>query len=392
MAPAAPLREILRRPGVPAAVIAALASFAVMAAVMNLTGYIVVGHHHAQADVFTVISLHIVGMYALVLVIGALVDRVGRRPTLLWGLAVMAFRRSCSPSPRRFCGRPSRCSCSGSAGISYISATAELVTHATPVERGRLVGFTDLAAGLLAARSRCSAASATRSGVSSPSPWARRSRSPLLPPPPGRRRPTAGRGAGARRLAERSRRGRGHPPCSTSTPEDQEDCRRVRKGECHAAQECEHCGIGRADTGLSEKDDEARLADAETTDRHGKDPDENGEGRRRRRASRTARRVISTRRSAMRRSAEQDCCNGEAGGHRAGESTRGVSSAAPVLRLRRAAARTSRRRRTLLRLCHDGAADRRATTAPPQAAAKVRTNERARTVSRVHRRADRGEE
>ena len=37
----------------------------VMAAVMNLTGYIVVGHHHAQADVFTVISLHIVGMYAL---------------------------------------------------------------------------------------------------------------------------------------------------------------------------------------------------------------------------------------------------------------------------------------------------------------------------------------
>ncbi|HEX2426566.1 MAG TPA: MFS transporter, partial [Gaiellaceae bacterium] len=63
-APAAPLREILMRPGVPTAVVAALASFAVMAGVMNLTGYIVVGHHHAQADVFTVISLHIVGMYA----------------------------------------------------------------------------------------------------------------------------------------------------------------------------------------------------------------------------------------------------------------------------------------------------------------------------------------
>ena len=88
--PAAPLGEILRRPGVPSAVIAAVASFAVMASVMNLTGYIVVGHHHEQADVFTVISLHIVGMYALVLVIGALVDQVGRRPTLLWGLAIMA--------------------------------------------------------------------------------------------------------------------------------------------------------------------------------------------------------------------------------------------------------------------------------------------------------------
>ena len=37
-ATAAPLREILRRPGVPAAVLAVVASFAVMASVMNLAG------------------------------------------------------------------------------------------------------------------------------------------------------------------------------------------------------------------------------------------------------------------------------------------------------------------------------------------------------------------
>jgi hypothetical protein len=35
--------------------------------------------------------------------------------------------------------------------VSYVAATAELVTHASPVERGRLVGFTDLVAGILAA-------------------------------------------------------------------------------------------------------------------------------------------------------------------------------------------------------------------------------------------------
>ncbi len=35
--------------------------------------------------------------------------------------------------------------------VSYVAASAELVTHARPVERGRLVGFTDLIAGLLAA-------------------------------------------------------------------------------------------------------------------------------------------------------------------------------------------------------------------------------------------------
>jgi MFS family permease len=152
MAPAAPLREILRRPGVPAAVIAALASFSVMAAVMNLTGYIVVGHHHAQADVFTVISLHIVGMYALVLVIGALVDRVGRRPTLLWGLAVMALSTVMLAFAESILWTSVSLFLLGLGwNLSYISATAELVTHATPVERGRLVGFTDLAAGLLAA-------------------------------------------------------------------------------------------------------------------------------------------------------------------------------------------------------------------------------------------------
>jgi MFS family permease len=150
--PAAPLREILRRPGVPSAVIAALASFAVMAGVMNLTGYIVVGHHHAQADVFTVISLHIVGMYALVLVIGALVDRVGRRPTLLWGMAIMAVSTVMLGFVESIAWTSVSLFLLGLGwNLSYISATAELVTHATPVERGRLVGFTDLAAGLLAA-------------------------------------------------------------------------------------------------------------------------------------------------------------------------------------------------------------------------------------------------
>lgn len=35
--------------------------------------------------------------------------------------------------------------------VSYVAASAELVTHASPVERQGLVGFTDLVAGLTAA-------------------------------------------------------------------------------------------------------------------------------------------------------------------------------------------------------------------------------------------------
>jgi MFS family permease len=151
-APPAPLREILRRPGVPSAVIAALASFAVMVGVMNLTGYIVVGHHHEQSDVFDVISLHIVGMYALVLVIGAAIDRVGRRQALVAGLVIMALSTVQLAWVESISGTMLSLFLLGLGwNISYVAATTELVTHATPVERGRLIGATDLAAGLLGA-------------------------------------------------------------------------------------------------------------------------------------------------------------------------------------------------------------------------------------------------
>ena len=150
--PAAPLGEILRRPGVPAAVLAAIASFAVMAGVMNLTGYIVVGHDHEQADVFTVISLHIVGMFGLVLVVGVLIDRIGRHRALIGGLLVMAVS---TVMLAWVVAIPSMSLSLFLLGlgwnVSYVAASAELVTHAKPVERGRLVGFTDLVAGLVAA-------------------------------------------------------------------------------------------------------------------------------------------------------------------------------------------------------------------------------------------------
>src|SRR5215211_377253 len=89
-APHVPLGEIVRRPGMIPAILAAFASFGVMVSVMNLTGYAVVEkHHHAQHDVFPIIGAHVLGMYALVLVIGALIYRAGRVPALASGLLVM---------------------------------------------------------------------------------------------------------------------------------------------------------------------------------------------------------------------------------------------------------------------------------------------------------------
>ena len=143
-APAAPIREILRRPGVATALVAAIASFAGMVSVMNLTGYLVIDHGHHQSDVFTVISLHIVGMYALVLVIGWLVDRIGRRPGQVIGLAVMAVSTlGLAWLDSVFWMSAALFLLGLGWNVSYVAAVTELADRALPNERGRLIGLTD---------------------------------------------------------------------------------------------------------------------------------------------------------------------------------------------------------------------------------------------------------
>jgi MFS family permease len=151
--PAAPLREILRRPGVIPAMVAALASFSVMVSVMNLTGYMVVNHHHhTQSDVFPIIGAHVLGMYALVIVVGGLIDRIGRTTSLALGLAVMGA--SCA-------GLLWVDSVLGTAlllfglglgwNVSFVAATAELADRTAPSERGKLLGLNDQLAAFLGA-------------------------------------------------------------------------------------------------------------------------------------------------------------------------------------------------------------------------------------------------
>jgi MFS family permease len=150
---AAPLREIIRRPGVIPALLGALASFSVMASVMNLIGYVVVEHGgHDPSDVFPIIGAHVLGMYAFVVIVGPFVDRFGRRRPLVGGLVVMGI------------------SCAGLAFVdgvaatgvllfglglgwsfSFLAASSDLVDHASPRERGRLLGLSDQLSGVVAA-------------------------------------------------------------------------------------------------------------------------------------------------------------------------------------------------------------------------------------------------
>jgi MFS family permease len=133
-------------------VLAVVASFAVMASVMNLAGYVAVGHGHHQGDVFTMISVHILGMYGLVLVVGDLLDRFGRRPGLYVGLGLMTIS-NLSLTWLDGVGGMSLSLFGLGLGwnLSYVAATTELVSVTTPQERGRIVGFADLCAAFTAA-------------------------------------------------------------------------------------------------------------------------------------------------------------------------------------------------------------------------------------------------
>jgi MFS family permease len=144
--PPAPLSEMLRRPGVPTAMLAAIASFAVMVGVMNLAGYVAVGHGHEHGDVFTIISLHIVGMFGLVLVAGDLIDRIGRGRSMAIGLFVMAASNAALVWLDGIPGMALSLFGLGLGwNLAFVAATTQLVTLAAPSERGRLIGFSDLA-------------------------------------------------------------------------------------------------------------------------------------------------------------------------------------------------------------------------------------------------------
>jgi MFS family permease len=144
---AEPLGRILRRPGVSAAMVGAVGSFGLMAGVMNLAGYVAVGHGHAHGDIFTIISIHIVGMYGLVLVIGDAIERIGRRRSIVIGLATIALSNA---GLAWFASIAGMSVCLFGLGLgwclAYVASTTELVDLTAPAERGRLVGAADLLA------------------------------------------------------------------------------------------------------------------------------------------------------------------------------------------------------------------------------------------------------
>jgi MFS family permease len=148
--PAAPLSEILRRPGVRPALASSVISFAVMTSVMNLTGYMMVHEHHlAQELVFPVIGAHVLGMYLLMPFVGMIADRVGRRNVLAAGLALLGFS---AMGLTWFSGAVPIGVLLFGLGLgwnaSFVAATTQLANLSSASERGKLLGFNDFVAGM----------------------------------------------------------------------------------------------------------------------------------------------------------------------------------------------------------------------------------------------------
>jgi MFS family permease len=142
-----PVAELLRLPVVRAALVAAVLAQGVMSTMMSIVGVALVDHGHDLPAVAFSMSGHFLGMFGLVLVVGRLVDRLGRDRSILGGSVVLAL--GClALVPGRALGWvvPAMFAIGVGWNVAFVAATAMLSDATQPQERGRLLGFVDFVA------------------------------------------------------------------------------------------------------------------------------------------------------------------------------------------------------------------------------------------------------
>lgn len=148
-----PIARIVRRPGIPAVLLAAVASWSLMVTLMTLVGTALVDHGHGRSSIFPVLSAHFMGMFGLFLVVGWLIDRIGRSRALVGGLALLGLSALALTGAVESVALTSLALFGVGLGWSsaYVAATSELAERASPAERGKLLGTSDLLSGLAGA-------------------------------------------------------------------------------------------------------------------------------------------------------------------------------------------------------------------------------------------------
>jgi MFS family permease len=141
------LGELMRQPMVPLALLAAIVSQAVMTSVMALAGLVMADHGHDLGAISLTVSVHFLGMFGLVLVVGRLVERIGRLSSVIAGLVVLAGGvLVLLPGPELVNFMPGMFAVGVGWNIAFVASTTILADAARPTERGRLLGFSDFVA------------------------------------------------------------------------------------------------------------------------------------------------------------------------------------------------------------------------------------------------------
>lgn len=150
-APVRSPRELLAIPQIRTAVVAAAVGQMAMVAVMGVTPVALHRHETSATVVSTVISLHIAGMWAFSPLIGAALDRFGRRPGLLAGGAasIAGALLAATDAPGIVAVGLFGIGLGWSA--TFLGATAVISDLTEPAERAASLGFNDLLVSLSSA-------------------------------------------------------------------------------------------------------------------------------------------------------------------------------------------------------------------------------------------------
>ncbi len=141
------LGAVVRIPLVRVAIVAAVFAQIVMTSMMSMVSLVLHDHGHGWPSVSISLSAHFLGMFGLVLVIGRLIDRLGRTLAALIGLVILgAGTLALIAEIRLLWIAPAMFAIGIGWNVSYVAATAMLADATSPTERAGLLGFVDFLA------------------------------------------------------------------------------------------------------------------------------------------------------------------------------------------------------------------------------------------------------
>ncbi len=143
---AGPLRELLARPAIRAALVAMVVSQVVMVLVMTMTPLHIREHGGGLELVGFVLSAHTFGMYALAPLSGRLTDRFGSPAVILAGLVMLglaALTAAAAPAEGGWLLTLALFMLGFGWNLGFVSGSAMLTHGASLAERTRLQGATD---------------------------------------------------------------------------------------------------------------------------------------------------------------------------------------------------------------------------------------------------------